>query len=319
MAVAAGEPAMTNLAGARVLVTGGRGFIGQAVTERFAVAGATVVGTTLAEPPDESPIEWVRLDVRSLDEVRKAVLATRPDVLVHLAAKVAGDRRIEQLIPMLEADLLGAVHVLLAATEAGVGRVIYAGSLLQEPTRDLAEPIPPSPYGAAKWAAAGYARMFHAIYGTPVVTVRPSLVYGPRQVDLTKMVPYVTTTLLRGETAELTSGAWEVDWLFVDDLADAIVAAAFASDVEGLTVDLGSGQVASVREIALMITELVGGSGQLALGAIPDRALDPVKIVDTGLATRALGWSAQVGLDAGLRATVDWYRSWVAGGGTDTR
>lgn len=311
--------AIKDLAGSRVLVTGGRGFIGRAVIERFAAAGASVVGSSLVERPGESPTEWVRLDVRSLDDVRKVVLDARPDILVHLAAKVAGDRQIEHLIPMLEADLLGAVHVLLAATESGVGRVIYAGSLLQEPTRDLAEPIPPSPYGAAKWAAAGYARMFHAIYGTPVVTVRPSLVYGPRQVDLTKMVPHVTTTLLRGETAELTSGAWEVDWLFVDDLADAMVAAASAPEVEGMTIDLGSGQVASVREIALKIADLVGGSGRLALGALPDRALDPVKVVDTARASRALAWSAKVGLEAGLRATVDWYRAWVADGRPDGR
>ncbi len=64
------------------------------------------------------------------------------------------------------------------------------GTLLQEPVGGSPDVVPPSPYGAAKWAAAAYARMFHALYGTPVVIVRPSMVYGPGQGDLDKIVPY---------------------------------------------------------------------------------------------------------------------------------
>ena len=98
---------------------------------------------------------------------------------------------------------MASVEILEAATRLGCRRVVSSGSLLEEPVGS-AQAIPPSPYGASRWAASAYARMFHALFDTPVVILRPSFAYGPGQ-ETTKLVPHVITKLLAGESPELSS------------------------------------------------------------------------------------------------------------------
>ncbi len=89
--------------------------------------------------------------------------------------------------------------------------------------------VPGSPYAAAKTAVASYGRMFHALYGLPIVHLRVFMVYGPGPQDITKLVPYVTGCLLRGEPPRLSSGTREIDWIYIDDVVEAFVAAAHAA------------------------------------------------------------------------------------------
>jgi nucleoside-diphosphate-sugar epimerase len=300
---------VTDLGGRRVLVTGGSGFIGRAVVASLRAAGADVALAGRTRPPDEAAAPWQALDVRSLEDVRDVLHRSRPSVVVHLAAQVAGGRELAQVLPMLEADLIGAVNLLVATSESRVDRLVLAGSLLQEPPADMALPVPPSPYGAAKWAAAGYARMFHALWDAPVVVLRPSMVYGPGQRDVAKIVPYVVTSLLGGVSPRLTSGRWEVDWVYVDDVASAFVSAASRPAVEGATIDIGSGERATVRDVAERLAAIVDNGVRPTFGELPDRPLEPAKVVDVDVARRLLDWSATVSLDEGLRRTVDAARS----------
>ena len=119
---------------------------------------------------------------------------------------------------------MASVEILEAATRLGCRRVVSSGSLLEEPV-GTAQAVPPSPYGASRWAASAYARMFHALFGTPVVILRPSFAYGPGQ-ETTKLVPHVITKLLAGESPELSSGERMIDFVFAPDVAEAYVAAA---------------------------------------------------------------------------------------------
>ena len=97
-----------------------------------------------------------------------------------------------------------------------------------------------SPYAAAKWAAAGYGRMFHSLYDTPVVILRPFMTYGPGQAS-TKLIPAVTLALLRASGPRLSSGRHRSDWVYISDVIEGFVAAATVPGIEGKTIDLGSG------------------------------------------------------------------------------
>jgi nucleoside-diphosphate-sugar epimerase len=295
-----------------VLVTGGSGFVGAAVVRRLLASKVPVVATSRRPGAHIPGARWVRADLRALEEARSAVLEARPSVVIHLAADVAGNRAVEDVHPMLDANLVATVNCLIAASEAGVGRFVYTGSLLGEPDTD-AEPVPPTPYGAAKWAAAGYARMFNRLYGLPVVIVRPSMVYGPAQADLAKLVPYVVTTLLRDEAPQLMSGTRRIDLVYVDDVAEAVVAAGSAEGAAGRTIDIGSGVLTPVRDVVREAAEIVGGAAAPVFGALPDRPLESERAVDPAVAHAILGWSARVSLADGLRRTVDWYRAHPGG------
>src|SRR5262249_56855024 len=117
----------------------------------------------------------------------------------------------------------------------GWGRIGLSGSLMEEPTGG-AQAVPPSPYGASRWASSAYGRMFHALFDAPVTILRPSYAYGPGQ-ERTKLIPYVITSLLAGESPKLSSGEREIDWIFAEDVARAYLAAASRPGVVGLTLD----------------------------------------------------------------------------------
>jgi nucleoside-diphosphate-sugar epimerase len=220
---------------------------------------------------------------------------------------VSGDRSPHVILPMLHANLVAAVNIMLAAHDARCGRVVLAGSM-EEPDFGDAEAVAQSPYAAAKWAARTYARMFRALYRLPVVHLRIFMVYGPGQQDLRKLVPYVTTSLLRGEAPELTSGEREVDWIYVDDVVDAFLAAAVTPGAEGASLDIGSGKLVPVRDVVARLRQLVGGDIEPRFGAVPDRKLERVRVADPAVAAAAIAWGPRTSLDEGLARTVEFYR-----------
>jgi UDP-glucose 4-epimerase len=297
------------LAGRRVLVTGASGFIGARLCERARDLGAVVHGVSRRPSPDASPaLRWEHADLADEASTRALVRRVQPDVVLHLASEVSGDRSPRVVLPMLHANLVAAVNLMLACHEAGCLRVVLAGSM-EEPDLGDAEAVAQSPYAAAKWAALTYARTFRALYGLPVVHLRIFMVYGPGQRDLRKLIPYVASSLLRGEAPELTSGEREVDWIYVDDVVDAFLAAAVTPGAEGSSLDIGSGELVRVREVVARLRRLIGGDVEPSFGALPDRRLERVRVADPATAAAAIGWRPRTPLDQGLTRTVEFYRA----------
>jgi len=157
-----------------------------------------------------------------------------------------------------------AFNLLIAGAENSAGRMVLAGSF-EEP--DEVDTAPCSPYAAAKWAASGYARMFHALYQVPVVVAKIFMVYGPGQLDYTKLIPYVTLSLLRGEAPMLSSGARLVDWIYVDDVVDGLIGCAQAPGIEGRTVN--SDQARCIRYERSLGSWLISSLPRLAHSSEP--------------------------------------------------
>jgi UDP-glucose 4-epimerase len=299
------------LAGLRVLVTGATGFIGGRLTERLLREGCDLYATARSVPVQQvAGVEWIQADVGDPSAAHDLFEAAHPDVAFHLAARVAGSRGLDLVHETLSANLIGTVNVLVAAREAGCKRVVLTGSM-EEPAYNSME-APSSPYAASKWAASGYARMFTDLFGLSVTTLRLFMVYGPGQRDVTKLIPYTILSLLRGTSPELTSGSRPVDWIYVDDVVDALVLAATAGGAEGATVDIGSGSALTIREIVERLVELIDPRSAPAFGSLPDRPLETTRVADLGPARRILGWQPTTGLDAGLRLTVDWFANRTA-------
>jgi nucleoside-diphosphate-sugar epimerase len=221
---------------------------------------------------------------------------------------VRGDRTLDAVGPTLRANLVATVELLEAATRVGCRRIVLSGSLMEEPATGGPAVVPPSPYGASRWAASAYGRMFHALFETPVVILRPSYAYGPGQ-ERTKLIPHVITALLDGESPQLSSGARLIDWVFAVDVARAYVAAATASGVEGHTLDIGSGITATVGDVVSAIVDAVGPTeGRPLMGSLPVRPLEQDVPPDIETTAAVMGWRATTGLEEGLRRTVAWYR-----------
>jgi UDP-glucose 4-epimerase len=299
------------LAGARVLVTGATGLIGTHVL-RAIDREADLVALSRYPRWEESGPHWLVCDLSEPGAVADIVDSVRPDVVIHLAGAVRGDRSLEAVAPTLQANLVATVELLEAATRVGCRRIVLSGSLLEEPVAGGPQAVPPSPYGASRWAASAYGRMFHALFDSPVVVLRPSYAYGPGQ-EPTKLIPHVISSLLDGGSPQLSSGERRLDCVYAEDVARAYVRAAVAAGVEGRTIDIGRGVLTSVHEIVQLIIECVGPTpGRPVFGTLPARPREQQVTVDIEETARVLGWRATTPLADGLRATVAWFRDHAA-------
>jgi hypothetical protein len=139
------------------------------------------VALSRAPHPDQPGVRWLVVDLAQPGTVADVVTSVRPEVVIHLAGAVRGDRSLAAVAPTLRANLVASVELLEAATRLGCRRIVLSGSLLEEPASGGPQAVPPSPYGASRWAASAYGRMFHALFDAPVVILRPSFAYGPGQ------------------------------------------------------------------------------------------------------------------------------------------
>lgn len=301
----------------RILVTGGSGFIGQHLCLRWAALGAEVHTTSRrpsasGEAADGS-CRWHQLDLADAAAVDRLMDDVEPQVVYHLASHVVGARDRELVRSTFDANLASTVHLLNAATRLGCRRFVQVGSL-EEPDFDQPMAAPSSPYAAAKAAASSYGRMFHSLYGTPVVLARLFMVYGPAQWALAKLIPYVILSLLRGDTPSFSSGQRPVDWVYVDDVVEGFVRLARAEGLEGQRVDLGSGQLHTIQQVVETLFNLMGANQPPDFGGLADRPREQVRRAQIDTTRQQLGWAPSVDLEEGLKRTIEWYREALAQG-----
>jgi UDP-glucose 4-epimerase len=300
------ERSLFPLVGGRVLVTGASGFVGRSLCRSLVQLGATVDAVSRSEHPSSDTIHWHTADLEQIHEVERLWIKTRPDVVYHLAGAVNGAPNLSLLLPTYHSLVTSAVNLLAVCSQRGCSRLILMGSLEE---LDAAEMDPPlsSPYAAAKTAMRSYARMCHRLFNTPAVILRLFMCYGPGQPEW-KVIPSTLLSLLNGAAPQLSSGRRELDWIFIEDAVQALVAAATASDISGLTLDVGSGRLTSIRAIVDRLVQLINPHIQPCFGVLPDSPERRPRLADTATTRRVLGWEAKTSLEEGLERTVEWYR-----------
>jgi UDP-glucose 4-epimerase len=309
----------------RALVTGASGFVGTALCRRLLASGIEVHAVSRNPPGEEknwwrllageaghtaesATIQWWKADLVELDATRSLIRSIRPDITFHLASLVTGSRSLEMVMPIFHNNFVTSFNLCLAIAESSVGRIVLAGSL-EEP--DDVYSAPCSPYAAAKSAASGYARMFFALYQLPVVIAKIFMVYGPGQTDHMKLIPHVILSLLRQQAPRLSSGERMVDWIFIDDVVDGLIGCAETRGIDGQTVELGSGELRSIRDVVRQLNDLLPGAITPQFGALPDRPLERVRKADITRSHKLIGWRPSTPFQAGLTRTIGWYQKEV--------
>src|SRR5881392_1243530 len=310
----------------RVLVTGGAGFIpsnfihhllAKTPYEVVSLDALTYAGNldNLSGAISHERLSFVHGDVRDADLVREVV--SEVDVIVNAAAESHVEKSIaEGAREFVRTNVVGTQILLDAIREAPVERFILIsssevyGTAESDPMAEEHPLNPRSPYAATKAGADRLAYSYFVTYGLPIVILRPFNNYGPRQ-HWEKVVPRFVTSALSDEPLTVHGdGHATRDWLYVEDDAEAIVAAIEADrdTVAGEVINVATGVDVSVSDIADLVLDMLGKPRSLKAN-VPERPGQVDRhIGSTEKAARLLGWSARTSFPEGLERTVAWYR-----------
>ena len=297
----------------RILVTGASGFVGAALVPR---GGPWAAGRGAVGPQSQldrlasvaRDVTVVRADITDDDAVAAAVAAARPDTCVHLAAAGAVVRE-DDLDLLLAANTRAPARLARTLADAGCARLVTAGSrpeygTVDGPMDEASACAPDDPYGVAKLAGGLLVRVVARQHGLESAHLRLFSVYGPGE-DPRRLVPSVVRALLARRPVELTPGDQVRDFVYVDDVAEALLAAALRPGIDGLTANVGTGVQTTIRDLCLALADLTGGHELLRFGALQYRVGERFAWrAATEHAASALDWRARTSLDEGLRHTV---------------
>jgi nucleoside-diphosphate-sugar epimerase len=312
------------------LVTGGAGFIGSSLVRSLAGDGHAVrvlddFSTGRKENLDgvDGDLEVQEGDVRDPAAVARAVAGA--EVVHHLAALPSVARSVADPRASHQVNVDGTLNVLLAAVDAGVGRVVYAssssvyGDTPVLPKHEAMPVSPRSPYAAAKLAGEAYCRSFARVYPLQTVCLRFFNVFGPRQDPASQyaaVVPRFVTRMLAGQPAEVAGdGRQTRDFTFVDNAVQACrLAAAAGPEAVGEAMNVGCGDRISVLDLVELINGLLPQRvDPVLVAARPGDVRDSQAAVDK--AERLIGYRPLVPVRDGVAATVGWF----AGASTSTK
>ncbi len=306
---------------ARVLVTGGAGFIGSNLVRALLERGDDVrvldnFSTGNRANLDGLDVEIVEGELRSYERVHNSV--RRAEIVYHLGALGSVPRSVQDPLTSSAVNVEGTLNVLLAARDEGVRRVVFSsstsvyGSSRQLPTTEDTPPDPISPYGVAKLAAERYCISFARVYESfESVVLRYFNVFGERQSPYSQyagVVPRFATAIASGNPIDVYGdGEQSRDFTYVGNVVDATIRGGETPGASGEIFNIAAGSSASVNTLADLIGTILGRPVEKR--HLPPRAGDIRNSwADLSKAERVLGYRPQIGLEEGLRRTIEFLR-----------
>jgi len=304
------------------LVTGGAGFIGSHLSEELVRRGHRVrvldnLSTGKRRNLEHIPgVELLEGDLADPDACRRAVQGI--DYVLHQGAIASVPRSVVDPVTSNTANISGSLNILVAARDAKVRRLVYAGSSSaygDSPTLPKHEDMPTkpqSPYALQKLVAEQYCQMFTQLYGLETVTIRFFNVFGPRQdpgSPYSGVISLFSTALLEGRRPTIFGdGGQTRDFTYVANVVDGVLRACEAPDVAGEVINVATGGRISLNQLLQAINEIVGTSiepiyEESRTGDVRDSQ------ADISRAASLLGYVPLVTFEDGLRRTLEWCRS----------
>jgi nucleoside-diphosphate-sugar epimerase len=313
------------LAGRRICITGGAGFIGSHLVERLVPRNRVVIfdnfhrdALSLSGLGEHPEVEVVRGDVLDAEAVARAVAGC--DAVVHLASIAGVDTVLKNPVLTMKVSLLGTYHALEAARAAGgvrrfidfstsevFGRYAYHVTEFDATTLGAVGEARWT-YAVAKLATEHLAMNYHKQYGLPTCSIRPFNIYGPRQVG-EGAVHHFIVRALRGEVLTIHNDGSQIRaWCYVDDIVDAILLVLERDEAVGHAFNIGNPRsTVTIHHLAREIIRLSSSGSRLTHEKRPEVDVE-IRVPRVDKARDILGYQAKVDLEEGLLRTIHWYR-----------
>jgi UDP-glucose 4-epimerase len=301
----------------RFLITGGAGFIGFALANHLVREGHHVrVLDDLSAGCDPARLDprvlFTRGDVKDVPKLW--TLLQKIDCVYHLAARVYVAQSILYPREYNDVNVGGTVAVMEAMRDAGVKRVVLTssgavyGEQAVQPVKETQSPNPRSPYAVSKIAAEHYVFTIGALWDIETVALRIFNAYGPGQQVPTSHPPvipqFVKQALSGGSLVVFGDGSQTRDFAYIDDVVEAMAAAATASDVDRAIINVGSGQELSINELVSKVGQATKRKVHTLHNAAQSGGVSRL-VADISLARRKLGFNPKTEIDKGLRLLLE--------------
>lgn len=312
----------------KILVTGGAGFIGSHLVDRFLNEGfeVTVIDDlstgrqeNIAHHQDRDTFHFIKGDIRDVNLARKTMKDI--DAVFHEAALASVTMSMQNPVLTNDINVAGTLNLLKAASDLHVKRFIYASSAAvygDSPSpqkRENMAPKPSSPYGASKLAAENYVRMFHTAYGLETVSLRYFNVYGPRQrFDIEcaygGAITIFTNRLLQNKAPIIYGdGEQTRDFVYIEEIVKANMLALYSKKASGDTFNIGTGTPTSINKLAETIKAALNRKDLKSKYA--DHRPGDIRhsYANIEKARRILGYNPNSSINKGIKQLVNWYTS----------
>ncbi|MFQ5977110.1 MAG: SDR family oxidoreductase [Candidatus Heimdallarchaeota archaeon] len=314
------------LDGAKILVTGAAGFIGSHLCDKLFEQGAIIIGLdnlqtgrleNIQQLLQKDTFKFLQGDIRDLDYINRLIQKEQVAFIFHLAALPSIPRSIDAPFSTHQANVDGTLNLLLAAKNNGTKRVIFASSSSVYGTSEripkveamLTQPI--SPYAVSKLTGEMYCKAFSSSFGLETVSLRYFNVFGPRQSQnqYAGVIPIFINSILRNHPLQIFGdGEQSRDFTFVQNVVEATILAAQASNVTGEVFNIAFGKRTTINTLARTLAEICGIKNQ-EVSHFPPRTGDVRHSqADVSKARNLLNYNPITDLRQGLEHTVAWYR-----------
>lgn len=313
---------LSNYKGKKVFVTGGAGFIGSHVVEMLVEKGADV--TAFNQYVFKGDIGWlsnvkdkVKIyngDIRDYHAIENAMRGS--EIVLHLAASISIPYSIQHPKDVVDTNVTGTLNVLMAANANKVSRMVQISSsevygTAQYTPMDEKHPLnPQSPYAASKIAADKLCESFYRSRDTPVTIIRPFNTFGPRQ-STRAFIPSTLIQML--DKNEINVGNLDTtrDFTYVTDTAHGMLLAGIQEEIEGETINLGTGREVKMKYVVDKLSEILGKDvrANVADERVRSNTAEIMRLQsDNSKAKKILGWKPEIEFEEGLKRTVEWFK-----------
>jgi len=301
------------------LVTGGTGFIGSHIVNKLIKRNKNVKIVAKSDKynwrlENKEDVDIAYMDITKYNDLKKYVMKIDPDYIIHLAAFVNNKRSLEVFDKNLEVNLIGTYNLLRALNNIDYKLFINTGSseeygIGEAPFLEEKNENPISPYSFSKTCATKLCNMFYNMYNKPIVTVRPFLVYGPKQIS-NMLIPELIRHGINKMELKLTKGEQTRDFVYVEDLVYAYLTILdHYSEIDRFEIfNVGLGYQVLIKDIVHIIADYFPNN-KFRLGSMSYRKNEPKNFFSNIKKIEKLGWSPEISIETGISKTVMWWKN----------
>lgn len=303
---------MAEIRSPKLIITGTTGFLGRRLLARLKMMNHEQVYATALH--ENVPLAIHKLDLLDFKVLQETISKIKPSVVYHLAAIVNLERDYNVAQSCIDINIKGTLNLLESFKKHKPNKLIFISS--EEVYGDGPMPFsenqltrPPSPYSVSKIAAENFCDMYARELGFSLIIFRVATMYGPEN-HVDRFLSKIILSALENKEIPLNSGRKKRDYVFVDDVVDALISAENRK-LKNLTevINLGGAGSYSLMDVAKRIVQLSKSKSRILTGAFPDRVLEAQEwLLDISKAKKLLNWKPKTSLEKGLKKTIEHYR-----------